>query len=73
VLALAGPPPVGALGAGGSAMSRVRRLIAPVQPLPTRTRGVILVGLVTLILVPAVIALTPGLVASFVEACPFVF
>lgn len=74
VVALAGGAhPAGALGAGGSALSRVRRLTAPAAPLPARARAVIMSGLMVLVLVPAVIATLPGLASLFVEACPFLF
>lgn len=74
VLALAGGAhPAGALGAGGSALSRVRRLTAPVKPISSAARGGIILAMLTMVLVPGVIALTPGLSALFVDACPFVF
>lgn len=74
VVALAGGPrPAGALGAGGSALSRVRRLAAPASPVPFRARAAIVAGLLVLILVPSVIATLPGLTSLFVEACPFLF
>jgi len=74
VIALAGGAhPAGALGAGGSALSRVQRLTAPVKPISPSARGGILLGLLTMVLAPGTIALMPGLSALFVEACPFVF
>lgn len=74
VIALAGGAhPVGALGAGGSAMQRVRRLSAPAAPVSARARGAVLLALSMLVLAPGVIALTPGLAELFGEACPFVF
>lgn len=74
VVALAGGGhPVGALGAGGSALSRVLRLTAPATPVPARARTAILFGLMILMLIPAVIATLPGLTSLFVEACPFLF
>jgi hypothetical protein len=75
VVALAGgAQPLGALGAGGgSAASRVRRLIGPASPLPIASRAAIIVGLGALVLAPALIAVTPGLASAFLEVCPFLF
>ncbi len=74
VVALAGGAhPVGALGAGGSALSRVRRLTVPAAPVPARTRVLVTAGLTVLMLFPAVIATLPGLASLFVEACLFPF
>lgn len=74
VLALAGSThPAGALGAGGSALSRVLRLTSPAVPVPAGARAVIMAGLMVLVLMPAVIATLPGLASLFIEACPFLF
>lgn len=68
-----GVRPLGALGAGTSALSRVRRLTSPVSPVPRRMRAGITAGLVVLILIPSLIATTPGLAELLIEECPFLF
>jgi hypothetical protein len=72
VVALAsGVRPAAALGAGTSAITRVRRLTSPLSPVPRRMRVGVTAGLVALILIPSLIATTPGLAALLVEECPF--
>lgn len=72
VVALAGGgAPAGAMGAGGCALSRVRRLTSPAAPVPASTRLVIAGGLLVLVGMPALIATLPGVASLFVEACPF--
>lgn len=74
VVALAGgATPAGALGAGGSALSRVQRLTSPAAPLSRATRTTIGVALAALVAAPVVLATLPGLASLFVQACPFFF
>lgn len=72
VLVLAGgSKPVGALGAGCSAATRVKRLISPALPVEPRTRTAV-VGLICFsALFPAVIAMAPGMARSLLDYCPF--
>lgn len=72
VLVLAGGArPVGAMGAGGSAVARIHRLVSPATPVRRHTRAAVL-GLVTaLLLVPALIATAPGLASTLLDYCPF--
>lgn len=74
VVALAGGArPAGAMGAGGSALSRVVRLSSPVVPVSSQARAGIVLSLAALVLLPAAIATMPGLASLFVDACPFLF
>lgn len=74
VVALAGgATPAGALGAGGSALPRVQRLVSPVAPLSRATRTTIGLGLAALVAAPLVLATLPGLASLFMQACPFFF
>jgi beta-lactamase regulating signal transducer with metallopeptidase domain len=74
VLVLAGGGRVeGALGAGGSAASRVRRLTAPDRRVPSVMRYAVVAGLVVLLSAPTAIALMPGWVSLFLASCPFLF
>jgi beta-lactamase regulating signal transducer with metallopeptidase domain len=66
-----GSKPLGALGAGGSATTRIKRLISPSAPIERRTRTAVtgLIGFTALF--PAVIAMAPGMARSVLEHCPF--
>ncbi len=72
MLVLAGASnPIGALGAGGSAVSRIERLATPSAPAGGRTRTAV-VGLICVaVLFPAAIALAPGMASSLLDHCPF--
>ena len=52
---------------------RIRRLTAPPSPVSSGVQAAIMTGLTALVLVPAMIAMMPGLVSLFIEACPFLF
>lgn len=72
VLLARGGLPVGALGVGTCALSRVRRLAGPPQPIaPGQRWGVIGAAAVTLTL-PLVIALAPGANAILAHYCPVI-
>ena len=74
VLVLAGSSkPVGALGAGGSAATRIKRLISPSVPVERRTRTTVVGIICFTALFPAVIAMAPGMARSLVDYCPFLF
>ena len=74
VVALAGGArPAVAFGVGGCALRRVQRLTTPSEPVRPRIRAAVLGGAAGVMIMPALIATSPGLVSLVAEACPFLF
>lgn len=70
-LAETGMTPRAALGAGGeSALSRVRRLVAPARPLGTGRIALASVGLGALLALPLLFAAAPASAAGVMPSCP---
>lgn len=65
-----GPMPTGALGAGGSALARLQRLVEPQQSIRWPSRLILAVGSVTLLVLPVVIAAEPAAIAAAMDYCP---
>lgn len=63
--------PAHTLAAGSTAaVERVQRLSRPLRPLGPARAALILIVAITMMLVPIVVATTPGLTAVFLEYCP---
>ncbi len=65
-----GAMPVGALGAGSSALARLHRLVDPPRSLRWSTRLILATGTLTLIVLPLVIAAEPAAIATAMNFCP---
>jgi Zn-dependent protease with chaperone function len=66
-----GAPPVGTLGMGGvSALARVRRLLAPAEPLALRWSALAAAGATVMLLVPLAAVTAPAVAAATMDYCP---
>lgn len=64
------PLPLGALGAGGSALARVHRLVDPPRSIRWQGRLLVAATAVTLLVLPLAIAAEPAAVAAAMSYCP---
>ena len=68
------PAPAPSLGAGGStSLARVRRLVAPAQPLTAPGRALGVVAAVVLVTAPVGIVTAPAVAAATTQLCPVDF
>lgn len=72
ILLAGGTLPAGAMGAGGAALARVRRLGGPPEPVALGHQFAVVTVAVAAVCLPVVIALAPGLVAILAHYCPLI-
>ncbi len=70
VLLARGGMPIGAMGAGTAALSRVRRLSQPAEPVTSRERWGVIAAACVLLALPVAVAMTPAVMAIVVHYCP---
>lgn len=65
-----GPLPAGGLGAGSSALARLRRLVHPPRSIGWLGRLVVAAAAITLLLLPMAVAAEPAAAAAVAPVCP---
>lgn len=69
-----GSAPATALGAGGhTALARVRRLVAPAQPLGAARSALTVLAAAALLAIPVAVVAAPAVVAATADLCPLGF